>query len=98
LPERQRTLRATVEWSVGLLEDPERSLLEVAAVFADGWTVQAAMPGLKDRLTAAGCSLGWSVAGRLPHSWARQIFMLAADIAWRKRGPGSRSRTATCAG
>jgi predicted ATPase len=41
LPERQRTLRATVEWSVGLLEDPERSLLEVAAVFIDGWTIQA---------------------------------------------------------
>jgi predicted ATPase len=41
LPERQRTLRATVEWSVGLLEDPERSLLEVAAVFTDGWTIQA---------------------------------------------------------
>jgi predicted ATPase len=42
LPERQRTLRATVEWSVGLLEDAERSLLEVAAVFVDGWTVEAA--------------------------------------------------------
>ena len=42
LPERQRTLRATVEWSVGLLEEGERSLLEVAAVFADGWTIEAA--------------------------------------------------------
>jgi predicted ATPase len=42
MPERQRTLRATVEWSVGLLDDDERSLLEVAAVFVDGWTVQAA--------------------------------------------------------
>jgi predicted ATPase len=41
-PERQQTLRATVEWSVGLLEDAERSLLEVAAVFVDGWTVEAA--------------------------------------------------------
>jgi predicted ATPase len=41
LPERQRTLRATVEWSVGLLEDPERSLLEVAAVFVEGWSIQA---------------------------------------------------------
>ena len=40
--ERQRTLRATVQWSVGLLGDAERSLLEVAAVFAGGWTVQAA--------------------------------------------------------
>ena len=41
-PERQRTLRATVEWSMGLLTDAERSLLEVTAVFADGWTTQAA--------------------------------------------------------
>jgi predicted ATPase len=42
LPGRQRTLRATVEWSVGLLEDDERSLLEVTAVFTDGWTIPAA--------------------------------------------------------
>jgi predicted ATPase len=42
LPKRQRTLRATVEWSVGLLEGAERSLLEVTAVFVDGWTIQAA--------------------------------------------------------
>jgi predicted ATPase len=42
LPERQQTLRATVEWSVGLLDDAERSLLEVTTVFVDGWTVEAA--------------------------------------------------------
>ena len=42
LPERQRTLRATVDWSVGLLEQPERSLLETMAIFVDGWTFQAA--------------------------------------------------------
>ena len=42
LPARQRTLRATVEWSVGLLTDDERSLLEVTAVFTDGWTIPAA--------------------------------------------------------
>ena len=41
LPARQRTLRATVKWSVGLLEDAERSLLEVAAVFTGGWTIPA---------------------------------------------------------
>jgi predicted ATPase len=35
LPPRQRTLRATVEWSVGLLEDPERSLLETVAAVRD---------------------------------------------------------------
>ena len=42
LPERQRTLRATVEWSVDLLDDDERDLLETAAVFVDGWTISAA--------------------------------------------------------
>jgi len=42
LPERQHTLRATVEWSVGLLEDTQRSLLETLAVFVDGWTIEAA--------------------------------------------------------
>jgi predicted ATPase len=35
-------LRATVQWSVDLLEPDEQSLLETAAVFVDGWTLQAA--------------------------------------------------------
>jgi predicted ATPase len=53
LPERQRTLRATVQWSVGLLTDAERSLLEVTAVFMDGWTIQAAaeVAGLEEDRT-----------------------------------------------
>jgi predicted ATPase len=42
LPQRQHTLRATVAWSMGLLEDAERSLLETLATFVDGWTVEAA--------------------------------------------------------
>ena len=42
LPGRQRTLRATVEWSVSLLDDVERSLLEITSVFVDGWTIEAA--------------------------------------------------------
>ena len=42
LPRRQRTLRDTVQWSVDLLDDNERSLLEAMAVFVDGWTVDAA--------------------------------------------------------
>ncbi|MBB3084009.1 DUF4062 domain-containing protein [Geodermatophilus sabuli] len=42
LPERQRTLRATVEWSVGLLADPEQSMLATLSVFVGGWTVEAA--------------------------------------------------------
>ena len=42
LPERQRNLRATVEWSVDLLDDAEQRLLASLSVFADGWTVAAA--------------------------------------------------------
>jgi predicted ATPase len=42
LPERQRTLRATVEWSVGLLDEPERTMLYTLAAFVDGWTIEAA--------------------------------------------------------
>ncbi len=41
MPERQRTLRATVDWSVGLLDDSERSLLETVAVFVGGWRIEA---------------------------------------------------------
>ncbi len=42
LPERQRTLRATVEWSFGLLDGTARNLVEALSVFADGWTLDAA--------------------------------------------------------
>jgi predicted ATPase len=42
LPERQRTLRATIDWSVGLLDETERAMLSTLAVFADGWTIEAA--------------------------------------------------------
>ena len=43
LPERQRTLRATIDWSVGLLDETERAMLSTLAVFVDGWTIEAAM-------------------------------------------------------
>jgi lauroyl/myristoyl acyltransferase len=46
------------------------------------------VPGLRDRLTDAGYGLGWSVACRLPESWAQRGFRLVADCAWRCRGPG----------
>jgi predicted ATPase/class 3 adenylate cyclase len=42
VPERQRTLRGAIEWSFELLDDPERRLLERLAVFAGGWTLDAA--------------------------------------------------------
>ena len=48
------------------------------------------MPGLRDRLTDAGYGLGWSVVCRLPESWAQRGFRFAADLAWRRQGPGVR--------
>jgi predicted ATPase/DNA-binding SARP family transcriptional activator len=42
LPDRQRTLRATLDWSHGLLDDAERTLLARLAVFSGGWTLEAA--------------------------------------------------------
>jgi predicted ATPase/DNA-binding SARP family transcriptional activator len=42
LPGRQRTLRATLEWSHGLLNEDETVLFARLAVFAGGWTLEAA--------------------------------------------------------
>src|SRR5215210_4343764 len=41
LPERQRTLRATMEWSHALLEEGERALFARLSVFAGGRTLDA---------------------------------------------------------
>lgn len=41
-PPRQRTLRATLDWSYGLLEADERVMLARLAVFAGGCTLEAA--------------------------------------------------------
>ena len=41
-PERQQTLRATVDWSYGLLSDREQRVFERLSVCAGGWTLEAA--------------------------------------------------------
>jgi predicted ATPase/DNA-binding SARP family transcriptional activator len=42
LPDRQRTLRATLDWSFALLDVGDRHLLARMAIFAGGWTLEAA--------------------------------------------------------
>jgi len=41
--QRHHTLRATVDWSYSLLSAGEQILLQRLAIFADGWTLDAAM-------------------------------------------------------
>lgn len=58
-PSRQRTLRRTIDWSHDLLDEPARRLLRRLAVFANGFTLEAAQAvadadgGLGDRLMPA---------------------------------------------
>lgn len=42
LPERQRTLRATIDWSYDLLDESGGRLFRRLAVFVGGWTLEAA--------------------------------------------------------
>ncbi len=41
-PTRQRTMRASIEWSYDLLSEAERTLLRRLSVFAGGWSLEAA--------------------------------------------------------
>jgi len=41
-PARQQTLSGAIDWSYDLLSEPERALLRRLAVFAGGWTLEAA--------------------------------------------------------
>ncbi|MFF3979116.1 BTAD domain-containing putative transcriptional regulator [Streptomyces sp. NPDC001828] len=51
---RQQTLRAVVDWSWDLLDEPERTVLRRASVFAGGWDLDAAQAvcGGPDELAA----------------------------------------------
>ena len=42
LPERQRTLRGTIDWSYGLLSADDRELFSELSVFSGGFSLDAA--------------------------------------------------------
>jgi non-specific serine/threonine protein kinase len=70
LPERQRTLRGTIEWSHDLLGPEERRLFSRLAVFNGGWTMEAAEivcgPGLDlEVLDGLGSLIDQSLVRRL---------------------------------
>lgn len=66
-----------MEWSASLLDDDERSLLDIAAVFEDGWTIEAA---------AQAAELKEDTALELSEALAQHSLTYVGS------GPGSRSR------
>ena len=65
---RQQTLRATLDWSHGLLSDNERSILRRAAIFSGGFTLDAASAVIAD----AGLD-EFEVVDQLSHLVARSL-------------------------
>ena len=89
LPERQRTLRATIEWSCRLLTESQRELHGVLAVFVDGCTLedaQSVADATPRFLADLEALVGWSlVRSDLAHHDVRLFD--ARDSA--RRGPGA---------
>jgi predicted ATPase/DNA-binding winged helix-turn-helix (wHTH) protein len=50
-PRRQKTLRATLDWSYDLLDDEEQCALRRVGVFAGGFTLEAALRVVDERMT-----------------------------------------------
>lgn len=67
---RQRTLHTLIDWSYGLLNKQERSVLRQLAVFAGGWTLEAA---------EAVCALGESCTEVLTELVDHSLVAFGAD-------------------
>ena len=65
LPERQRTIRATIEWSIRLLSDDARRLLLRLGVFPTGFALEAAVWMAQDDETTALDAVSALVEGSL---------------------------------
>jgi predicted ATPase/class 3 adenylate cyclase len=71
---RQQTLRASIDWSYDLLTEPERILLRRLAVFAGGWTLQAA-----EAVSAFGVVDESDVLELLTHLVEKSLVVLEAE-------------------
>lgn len=73
-PARQRTLRATLDWSYALLEAGEQRLLARLAPFADGWTLDAVRAVCADAAPAPGDNAAVldALAALVEHSLVRE--------------------------
>jgi len=61
---RQQTLRALIDWSYDLLQEPEKMLLRRLAVFAGGWTLESA-----EKVCVGGAIGGTGGSGPFIEAW-----------------------------
>lgn len=76
LPARQQTLRATIRWSTDLVGPTEQSVLARLAVFAGGWTVDAAAAIADATLEDLHSLLGHSLIARPERETRTRLTML----------------------
>lgn len=71
IPPKQRTLRALIDWSHDLLTEPERALFRELAVFAGGWTLEAA-----EAVCEAACAPGETVLENLSRLVEKSLIVM----------------------
>jgi predicted ATPase/DNA-binding CsgD family transcriptional regulator len=87
LPDRQRTLRATITWSHSLLTPAEQQVFQRLAVFAGGWTIAAgAAIATGDGPVAAGDTLD------APPLLEELTALVDASLVTREAGPDGEPR------
>ena len=103
LPARQRTLRATIDWSYTLLQPSQQELLDGLACFSGGWTLAAAeyVCGPGDILRDLTSLLDSSLVRRIGNTPAPRYAMLETvreygleQLAERRDAAGYRERVA----
>jgi non-specific serine/threonine protein kinase len=62
LPLRQQSLRASIAWSIDLLSSDQQALFRRLSVFADGFTLDAAIAVIADAATQQSTEWTWSAA------------------------------------
>jgi predicted ATPase/DNA-binding SARP family transcriptional activator len=88
LPERQRTLRAALEWSYDLLSPPEQQLFADLSVFAGGCSLEAAEEVCAGDLTTIGSLIDKSL---LRHRRDRYVMLeTIREFALERLGEGGR--------